>query len=111
MLPLTEREASQSKSRSAGSAILIRCGRPDGSHIYFFRETSDEPYYEAPKSAIYSVPVNGGDASLVASISFEAQNMAISPDGTQVAFRGRRECAGTIVFGAPPVDARLKARF
>jgi dipeptidyl aminopeptidase/acylaminoacyl peptidase len=61
---------------------------PDGSRIYFFRETSDEPYYEAPKSAIYSVPVNGGDASLVASISFEAQNMAISPDGTQVAFRG-----------------------
>jgi len=61
---------------------------PDGSRIYFFRETSDEPYYEAPTSAIYSVPASGGDASLVASIPFNAQSMVISPDGTQVAFRG-----------------------
>jgi dipeptidyl aminopeptidase/acylaminoacyl peptidase len=60
----------------------------DGSRIYFFRETSDEPYYEASKSVIYALPATGGDASLVASIPFEAQSMAISPDGTQVAFRG-----------------------
>ncbi|QNI30526.1 S9 family peptidase [Alloacidobacterium dinghuense] len=61
---------------------------PDGSRIYFFRETSDEPYYEPPKSAIYSVPASGGDASLVAAIPFGAQDMVISPDGTEVAFRG-----------------------
>jgi len=61
---------------------------PDGSRIYFFRETSDEPYYEAPKSAVYSVAMSGGDASLAAAIPFNAQSMVISPDGAQVAFRG-----------------------
>ncbi|MGC1299121.1 MAG: S9 family peptidase [Alloacidobacterium sp.] len=61
---------------------------PDGSRIYFFRETSDEPYYEAPTSALYSVPAIGGDATLVASIPFAARNMAMSPDGTEIAFRG-----------------------
>jgi len=64
---------------------------PNGSRIYFFRETSDEPYYEAPKSAIYSVAASGGDASLTALIPFNAQNMAISPDDTQVAFRGETD--------------------
>ncbi len=61
---------------------------PDGGRIYFFRETSDEPYYEAPKSAIYSVAAGGGDASLAASIPFDARSMTISPDGMLVAFRG-----------------------
>jgi dipeptidyl aminopeptidase/acylaminoacyl peptidase len=61
---------------------------PDSSRIYFFRDTSDEPYYEAPKSALYSVPVNGGNASLLASIPFGAGNMSLSPDGSQAAFRG-----------------------
>jgi len=61
---------------------------PDSTRVYFFRETSDEPYYEPPKRAIYSVPATGGDASLAASIPFGAQSMVISPDGTQIAFRG-----------------------
>jgi len=60
----------------------------DGSRIYFLRETSDEPYYEPSKSALYSVAEGGGEATLVATIPFGIGGMAISPDGAQVAFRG-----------------------
>lgn len=60
----------------------------DGSRIYFLRETSDEPYYEARKSALYSVASSGGDATLVASIPFGVGSLALSPDGSQLAFRG-----------------------
>ncbi|MBV8068874.1 MAG: S9 family peptidase, partial [Acidobacteriaceae bacterium] len=61
---------------------------PDGSRVYFLRETSDEPYYETPKSALYSVAASGGQPSLVATIPFGAGDVAISPDGKQIAFRG-----------------------
>ncbi|HEU5132347.1 MAG TPA: hypothetical protein VFT26_09600, partial [Pyrinomonadaceae bacterium] len=60
----------------------------DGSRVYFDADYTDEPYYELPRTDIYSVAVTGGDRALVTSFNMGAGGYSISPDGKQLAFIG-----------------------
>ncbi|HEX2268404.1 MAG TPA: S9 family peptidase [Pyrinomonadaceae bacterium] len=58
----------------------------DGSRIYFESDQLDEPYYELPKTDIYSVAVTGGSPSKLTSFDTGAGAFTLSPDGKQLAF-------------------------
>src|SRR5437660_3678002 len=58
----------------------------DGSRIYFISLHVDEPYYERPKSELYSISSDGGDATKLNSFDMDMNNMSLSPDGKQIAF-------------------------
>ncbi|MEY2504702.1 MAG: hypothetical protein QOG27_982, partial [Verrucomicrobiota bacterium] len=58
----------------------------DGTQIYFTTLRNDEPYYDLAKTEIYSIPVNGGEPTRITTVDMDAGNMALSPDGKQVAF-------------------------
>ncbi|MGZ4967491.1 MAG: S9 family peptidase, partial [Chthoniobacterales bacterium] len=58
----------------------------DGAQIYFTSEHVDEPYYELPKTELYSVAATGGEATRITTIPMDANNLALSPDGKQLAF-------------------------
>jgi dipeptidyl aminopeptidase/acylaminoacyl peptidase len=68
------------------------------SHIYYTSEHVDEPYYDLPHNEIYMVDVPAGEAAgegktpplsvLVAKLTFNASELAISPDGKRIAFHG-----------------------
>jgi dipeptidyl aminopeptidase/acylaminoacyl peptidase len=58
----------------------------DGRQIYFTTSRIDEPYYEAPRSDLYSVPATGGEIQKILSFGFATQSLALSPDGAQLAF-------------------------
>ncbi len=58
----------------------------DSSRIYFESEYSDEPYYELPRTDIYSVPVTGGERTKLTSFDMGAASFTLSPDGKQLAF-------------------------
>ncbi|HEX4231985.1 MAG TPA: S9 family peptidase [Bryobacteraceae bacterium] len=59
---------------------------PDSTHIYFLTVRKDEPYYEAPQNELERVGIEGGAPERVSLFPFVAQKLAISPDGTKVAF-------------------------
>src|SRR6516164_7255971 len=64
----------------------------DGSQIYFTSSRIDEPYYELPRTDLYSVPAAGGAPVKITTIDLNTQfgpgggTLALSPDGKQVAF-------------------------
>ena len=58
----------------------------DNSRIYFESDQLDEPYYELPKTDIYSVAVTGGTPSKLTSFDMGAGAFTLSPDGKQLAF-------------------------
>jgi dipeptidyl aminopeptidase/acylaminoacyl peptidase len=58
----------------------------DGTQIYFGSLQNDEPYYERPKTELYSIPAGGGDATKLTTINMDAGAFALSPDGKQIAF-------------------------
>ena len=64
----------------------------DGSQIYFTSSRIDEPYYELPRTDLYSVPAAGGNPSKITTIDLNTQfgpgggALSLSPDGKQVAF-------------------------
>ena len=58
----------------------------DGAQIYFTSLRMDEPYYELPKSELYSIGVNGGSATKLNSIDMDVDSLSLSPDGKQIAF-------------------------
>jgi dipeptidyl aminopeptidase/acylaminoacyl peptidase len=60
----------------------------DGERIYFTTERIDEPYYELPTTDIYSVPRGGGKIAKLATIPMGINDLALSPDGHQMAFHG-----------------------
>jgi dipeptidyl aminopeptidase/acylaminoacyl peptidase len=60
----------------------------DGSQIYFTSRRVREPYFETPHSDLYVVKTTGGDITRVASLDGPIGNMALSPDGTRMAFSG-----------------------
>ena len=62
----------------------------DGATLYFQTSHIDEPYYELPQTDIYSVPANGGEMKKIAAIPMGISDMALSPDGTRLAFSGAR---------------------
>ena len=58
----------------------------DSSRIYFTSLHADEPYYELPKTELYAIAANGGDATKLNSFDMDAQDFSLSPAGKQVAF-------------------------
>src|SRR5438874_565162 len=58
----------------------------DGAQIYFTSLRVDEPYYELPKTELYSISPNGGNPTKVNSIDMGIDALSLSPDGKQVAF-------------------------
>jgi dipeptidyl aminopeptidase/acylaminoacyl peptidase len=58
----------------------------DGTQIYFVSLHVDEPYYEQPKSEIYSISANGGNATKLNLIDMDVGPLSLSPDGKQCAF-------------------------
>jgi len=64
----------------------------DGSQIYFTSSRIDEPYYELPRTDLYSVASAGGKPVKITTIDLNTQfgpgggALALSPDGRQVAF-------------------------
>lgn len=61
---------------------------PDGSKIYFVSDRDLEPYYQLPKSTIYSVPAAGGEPVEVTRFAGGAGSLAVSPHGDRLAFMG-----------------------
>jgi dipeptidyl aminopeptidase/acylaminoacyl peptidase len=58
----------------------------DVSRIYFTSLHVDEPYYALPKTELYSIGPNGGDATKLNSFDMDVGNPSLSPDGNQIAF-------------------------
>jgi dipeptidyl aminopeptidase/acylaminoacyl peptidase len=58
----------------------------DSAQIYFVSLHVDEPYYEQPKSELYSISVNGGNATRLNVIDMDLGELSLSPDGKQFAF-------------------------
>src|SRR5205809_6114074 len=64
----------------------------DGSQISFTSSRIDEPYYELPRTDLYSVPAAGGKPVKITTIDLNTQfgpgggALSLSPDGKQVAF-------------------------
>src|SRR5205807_3970011 len=46
----------------------------------------DEPYYDQPKSELYSIGVNGGNATKLNTIDMDVDGLSLSPDSKQLAF-------------------------
>lgn len=61
---------------------------PEGTDIYFTSNQQKEPYYASPDSDIYAVPAAGGEPRRVVSIDGPIADLAFSPDGRRIAFRG-----------------------
>ncbi len=60
----------------------------DCSQIYFTSRRVVESYYETPHTDLYVVKASGGDITKVAGLEGSIQQMALSPDGTRMAFAG-----------------------
>src|SRR2546430_3949158 len=58
----------------------------DGAQIYFVSLHIDEPYYQQPKSELYSISANGGNATKLNTIEMDLGSLSLSPDGKQLAF-------------------------
>jgi dipeptidyl aminopeptidase/acylaminoacyl peptidase len=58
----------------------------DNSRIYFTSNQSEEPYYELPKTDVFSVAVTGGEPTKLTSFDTGAGAFSLSPDGKQLAF-------------------------
>src|SRR5437016_164904 len=64
----------------------------DGSQMYFTSSRIDEPYYELPRTDLYSLPAAGGKPVKITTIDLNTQfgpgggALSLSPDGKQVAF-------------------------
>jgi dipeptidyl aminopeptidase/acylaminoacyl peptidase len=64
----------------------------DSSQIYFTSSKIDEPYYELPRTDLYSVAARGGKPVKITTIDLNTQfgpgggALTLSPDGKQVAF-------------------------
>jgi dipeptidyl aminopeptidase/acylaminoacyl peptidase len=58
----------------------------DGAQIYFASLHNDEPYYERPKTELYSIAASGGEATKLTTIDMDTGTFALSPDGKQIAF-------------------------
>lgn len=64
----------------------------DGSQIYFTSTRIDEPYYQSPRTDLYSVAASGGKLKKITTIDLDTEMvpssgaLALSPDGKQIAF-------------------------
>jgi len=60
----------------------------DSSQIYFTSRRVREPYYETAHADLYVVKAAGGDITRVTGLNGFIGSMALSPDGTRMAFAG-----------------------
>ncbi|HYL35282.1 MAG TPA: S9 family peptidase [Bryobacteraceae bacterium] len=60
----------------------------DSSRIYFTTRRVVEPYYDTPQTDLYAVQASGGDITKITGLEGEMERMALSPDGTRMAFAG-----------------------
>lgn len=58
----------------------------DGQTIYFGSVHVDEPYYELPRTELYSIAISGGEPVKLATLDMDIQDLSLSPDGKQIAF-------------------------
>jgi dipeptidyl aminopeptidase/acylaminoacyl peptidase len=58
----------------------------DNARIFFASLHADEPYYELPKTELYSISLSGGEQSKINSFDMDLGDMSLSPDGKQIAF-------------------------
>ena len=58
----------------------------NGSEIYFISLHVDEPYYERPRTELYSINANGGAATKLNAIDMDIGGLSLSPDGKRLAF-------------------------
>jgi dipeptidyl aminopeptidase/acylaminoacyl peptidase len=58
----------------------------DGSQIYFVSLHVDEPYYERPRSELYSIGASGGSPTKINTIDMDIGGFSLSPDGKRLAF-------------------------
>ncbi|HSB07862.1 MAG TPA: S9 family peptidase, partial [Blastocatellia bacterium] len=61
---------------------------PDGSRIYFVANRVAEPYYEAPRTDLYSISREGGDERKILSFDGGMRDFTFSNDGKRIAFGG-----------------------
>jgi dipeptidyl aminopeptidase/acylaminoacyl peptidase len=54
--------------------------------IYFTSLRVDEPYYELPRTDLYSISASGGQPEKLNSFDMDVYNLSLSPDDTQIAF-------------------------
>ena len=58
----------------------------DAAQVYFTSLRVDEPYYQLPRTELYSIPASGGQPTKLNSIDMELNNLSLSPDGKEIAF-------------------------
>ncbi len=58
----------------------------DRAQVFFTSLHVDEPYYELPKTEIYSVPAIGGEPAKLTTLNVGVSGLALSPDGKRFAF-------------------------
>jgi dipeptidyl aminopeptidase/acylaminoacyl peptidase len=58
----------------------------DSARIYFTSLRVDEPYYDLPKTELYSIPQNGAEVSKITTFDMDVGELSLSPDGKQIAF-------------------------
>ena len=61
---------------------------PDGKRIYFTASRELEPYYEPPRSDLYSIAPDGGDEKKIVSFDGRMGDYSLSDDGKRIAFSG-----------------------
>jgi dipeptidyl aminopeptidase/acylaminoacyl peptidase len=64
----------------------------DGAQLYYTTTRVDEPYYDFPRSDLYSVPAGGGEPVKITTLDLNLQGgpdsgaLSLSPDGNAMAF-------------------------
>lgn len=61
---------------------------PNGSRIYFVARRTAEPYYQAPRTELYSVAVDGSDERNLLTFAGGMRDYTFSNDGKRIAFGG-----------------------
>ncbi len=61
---------------------------PDGKRIYFTANRTLEPYYEPPRSELFSIAPDGSDEKKIVSFDGQMRGYSISQDGKRIAFSG-----------------------
>jgi dipeptidyl aminopeptidase/acylaminoacyl peptidase len=61
---------------------------PDGKRLYFVANRSAEPYYDAPRTDLYSVALDGSDERKALSFDGAMGDYTFSSDGKRIAFGG-----------------------